>query len=353
MLIRLVAENFRNLEPLDWSPGAGQHLLLGDNGSGKTSLLEAVYLAATTRSFRTANLLECARAGSSRGRVVAEIDGTARATLAVEWSGGRRRRTHNGKVSTLAEHLATQPILAWTSAESALLTGGPSHRRRFLDRGLVAGRPGALEVLQRYREALLQKKQLLQQGGEEIETWNQVLAAVGAELLDLRRGYLARLQESFSSVLDASGSRFAGTRLVYRPSPEEGLAGAPAFFARLMRSVGTERARRLPLLGPHRDDVTLLWQEQEIRRLASAGERKLLGLALLAAQARLLVEGGRVPLVLLDDADAELDRRALARAWSGFEFLPQLLASSNRPEVFEGLAVGRRWTLQEGRLGPP
>jgi DNA replication and repair protein RecF len=353
MLVRLAAENFRNLDPLDWSPGAGQHLLLGDNGSGKTSLLEAVYLAATTRSFRTANLVECARAGTSRGRVLAEIETAARATLAVEWSGGRRRRTQNGKISTLAEHLATQPILAWTSAESALLTGGPVHRRRFLDRGLVAGRPAALEVLQRYREVLLQKKQLLQQGGEEIETWNQVLAEVGAELLRLRQDYLTRLQESFSEVLAASGSRFAGTRLVYRASPEEGLAGSAAFFARLMRSVGTERARGLPLLGPHRDDVALLWREQEIRRLASAGERKLLGLALLAAQARLLDAAGRVPLVLLDDADAELDRRALARAWKGFDFLPQLLASSNRPEVFEGLAIDRRWTLDEGRLTAP
>lgn len=350
MLVRLTTENFRNLEPLDWSPGAGVHLLLGDNGSGKTSLLEAIYLATTTRSFRTANLLECGRAGSDRGLVRVEVDGAARVALTVEWRGARRRRTSNAKVVPLAEHVGAQPILAWTAAESALLTGGPSHRRRFLDRGLVAGRPAALDTLQRYREVLTQKKQLLQQGGEEIAEWNRLLAESGAELLGLRAAYVARLERAFADVLAASGSRFAGTRLVHRPSPEEGLGGAEALFARLMRSVATERARGLPLLGPHRDDLVLLWREQEIRKLASAGERKLLGLALLAAQARLLTEDRREPLVLLDDADAELDRRALARAWLGFGFLPQILASSNRPEVFEALPIDARWRLDEGRL---
>src|SRR4029079_14676015 len=118
--------------------------------------------------------------------------------------------------------------------------------------------------------------------------------------IGLRRDYLVRLERAFATTLAASGSRFAGARLVYRPSPEEGLAGREALLARLMRSVGTERARGLPLLGPQRDDVVLTLQGQEIQRLASAGERKLLGLALLAAQSQLLVESDRIPLVLLD-----------------------------------------------------
>ena len=350
MLARLVTENFRNLEPLAWEAGAGRHLLLGDNGSGKTSVLEAIYLLATTRSFRAANLLDCCRAGTTRFLLRGDVSGNVRTTLAIEWSSRIRRRTLNGKTVSLTEHVSALPVLAWTAAEATLLTGAPTARRRFLDRGLITARPGALDALQRYREALLQKRQLLQTGGEEIGAWNDILAELGAVVIQLRSSYLARLRRAFEEVLTAAESRFAGTELVYKPSPVEGAEGAQAFRARLERSVGTERARRLPLLGPHRDEVTVLWRGQEIRRIASAGERKLLGLSLLAAQARLVAEDDRAPLVLLDDADAELDRKALARAWRGFLSLPQLFASSNRPEVFEGLDITRRWHLEEGRL---
>lgn len=350
MLVQLGAENFRNLEPLTWQPGPGSHLLLGDNGSGKTSLLEAIYLLATSRSFRTANLGECCREGSARFSLRAEVLNVARVSLAVDWSARSRRRTLNGKTVALAEHVAALPVLAWTIAEADLLTGAPALRRRFLDRGLVVARPAALEALKNYREALQHKRRLLQDGAAGIEVWNALLAQHGATVIALRRAYLERLQQTFSAVLESSGSRFSGALLAYRPSPPEGLEGAEALLARLQRSLGTERDRKLPLLGPHRDDLVLRWREREIRSTASAGERKGLGLALLAAQASILSEDGRTPLVLLDDADTELDRGALARAWSAFARLPQMIASTNRPEVFEGLAVGRRWRLDCGAL---
>lgn len=326
--------------------------MLGDNGSGKTSLLEAVYLLATSRSFRTSNLAECCREGSSRFSLSAEVNNVARTRLAIEWGARTRRRTVNGKTLTLAEHVSALPVLAWTFAESELLTGAPSLRRRFLDRGLVVERPSALETLQSYREALQQKRRLLQQGGEEIEVWNDLLATHGAQVIALRKNYLGRLQTVFAEVLVDTESKFSGATLAYRPSPAEGVDGAGAFLTRLRRSVSTERLRRLPLLGPHRDDVVLTWRGHEIRGLASAGERKGLGLAVLAAQAKLLAEDGRTPLVLLDDADTELDRGALARAWRAFRDLPQWIASTNRPEAFETLSLDHQWRLVGGRLSP-
>jgi DNA replication and repair protein RecF len=354
LLAQLAAENFRNLEPLTWEPGPGSHLLLGDNGSGKTSLLEAIYLLATSRSFRTANLADCSRAGTTRFSLRAEVENAARFSLAVDWSTRSRRRSLNGRAAPLAEHVAVLPVLAWTVAETELLTGAPALRRRFLDRGLVVARPAALEVLKNYSEALQHKRRLLQDGAVGLEVWNELIAQHGAAVIGLRRDYLARLQQAFSAVLESSGSRFSGAVLVYRPSPLEGLAGSEALLARLQRSVGTERDRKLPLLGPQRDDLVLQWREREIRTTASAGERKGLGLALLAAQASILCEDGRTPLVLLDDADTELDRGALARAWSTFVHLPQMIASTNRPEVFEDLPLGRRWRLDRGVLsGPP
>src|SRR6185436_7621679 len=109
----------------------GSHLLLGANGAGKTSLLEAIHVLATTRSFRTAQLIDCVRHGATGFNVRGEVHGERRATLEVALHERERLRLLNGKTSTLAEHLATLPVVAWTStAEAEILVGAPSARRR-------------------------------------------------------------------------------------------------------------------------------------------------------------------------------------------------------------------------------
>ena len=119
MLIRLATQDFRNLEPLAWEPEAGSHLLLGGNGAGKTSLLEAIYVAATTRSFRAGQLADCVRHGTALFHVRAEVETDHRASLEVGWVDGQRIRLLNGKIAPLSEHLSTLPVVAWTSAAEA------------------------------------------------------------------------------------------------------------------------------------------------------------------------------------------------------------------------------------------
>jgi recombinational DNA repair ATPase RecF len=106
----------------------------------------------------------------------------------------------------------------------------------------------------------------------------------------------------------------------------------------------------MPLLGPHRDELDILWGEHEIRRVASAGERKALSLLLLASAGRILEEAGRPPLYLLDDADAELAPPTHAAVWKVFPPEAQLLATSNRPRVWLTLDVGSLWEVEQGRV---
>jgi DNA replication and repair protein RecF len=107
---------------------------------------------------------------------------------------------------------------------------------------------------------------------------------------------------------------------------------------------------RRPLVGPHRDDLEIRWSEHRIRRVASAGERKALGLALIAAQGRILAEKGRSPIYLLDDADTELDQERLAAIWQAFAPAKQLIATSNRPQIWSHLGIDRHWHCQAGEL---
>ncbi|MDP9119804.1 MAG: DNA replication and repair protein RecF [Acidobacteriota bacterium] len=350
MLAAVNAERFRNLAPLVWTPGPGSHLVLGGNGAGKTSLLESIYVLATTRSFRAAQVADCVRHGSSSFDLTGEVETGHRTRLAVAWRDGARERSVNGKPTVLSEHLAVLPVVAWTAAEAEVLVGAPTARRRFMDRGVVGTRPAALELLGRYREALRQKRQLLVQGVAGMEVWNELLAACAAEVIRLRDAYVDELRRLLAEVVAKSGLTLPAVELRYRPSPAGGLAGTEAIAGELERIAPRERRRGLPLLGPHRDDLEILWGGHDIRRVASAGERKALSLLLLRAHGRVIERAGRSPVYLLDDADAELAPPTLSAVWRVFDRSPQLFASSNRPQVWLTLPVGQVWEMERGKI---
>jgi recombinational DNA repair ATPase RecF len=415
VLSYFTARGFRNLEPLDLAPAAGSHLLLGGNGAGKTSLLEAIYVLATTRSFRAGQIVDCVAHGATELELWGEVETDRRAALAVSVREGVRQRSVNGKPTSLADHLAVLPVVAWAAVEIGVLVGAPGARRRFMDRGVVATRPAALETLGRYREALRQKRELLARDGAGIEIWNELLAATAAEVIRLRAAYVEALRRELAAVLaevgevreisagaaaaaaaspavpaggpaatevlfgggaglgagagpsaggvaaesgpntGQAGLRLAEIELRYQPSPPQGLLGPAAIAAVLDRAVERERRRQQPLLGPQRDELEILWGGHELRRVASAGERKALSLLLLAAHGRVVEAAGRRPVYLLDDADAELAPPSVAAVWSVFARRVaasggQLFASSNRPQVWLTLDVDTLWEMEKGRL---
>jgi DNA replication and repair protein RecF len=307
---------------------------------------------ATTRSFRAAQIADCARHGAGSFHLEAEVETDCRSSLEVGWRDGQRIRALNGKVTPLAEHLAVLPVVAWTAAaEAEVLVGAPKARRRFMDRGVVGLRPAALETLGRYREALRQKRGLLlSDDSAGIEIWNEMLAAAAADVVALRHRYVELLKVELGRVVEASGLPFPPIELRYCPSPTHGLEGKDAIVQALERIVDRERRRQIPLIGPQRDELEILWGGHEIRRVASAGERKSLSLLLLAAHGRVMEGVGRRPTYLLDDMDAELAPGTLAAAWAVFAGAGQLFATSNRPQVWLTLEVGRVWEMERGTL---
>ena len=351
-LVELEAKGFRNLGPLHLRLGAGAHLVLGANGAGKTSLLEAIYLATTTRSFRTSQVSDCRRHGEASFWLAAEVEGVARSRLEVVWDGGRLQRRVNGQRTPLAQHLDVLPTVCWTTRDVEFLIGPPEERRRFIDRGVVASRPTLLADYTRYRRALEAKRRLLTEGkgADEIAVWNQLLADSAAVLIQHRARYVERLRSALADTLEACRLEFPGIEIEYRPSPRNGVEGRDALLETLAESLERERKLERPLHGPHRDELVIRWDDHPIRRVASAGERKALGLVCFAAQGRLLAEDGRAPLYLLDDADSELDRERLGALWRVFGQAHQVLATSNRREIWEGLEIAHRWRCEAGEL---
>ncbi len=371
MIRSLECRNLRALDDTYWELDDGAHLLLGGTGEGKTSLLEAIYLATTTRSFKTSRLSDCVKRtidpeASNDPAALASTDGfftgveaenAARARLEVAWSGaeGASRRL-NGDRSTLEEHLSQQPILAFSVADIEVLVGAPDLRRRLVDRISVALHPASLSILTRYRRTLDHKRALLAQrtgpNRGALRSFNELLADASAALIARRRLSIDALRTALLAV----NAEFPKTRfsvdVAYRSSPDFGdeEPDAAGVLNKLEQSLTHELRTRRPQAGPHRDRINVLFNGRPVAETASAGELKAIGLLLLAAQARLLQQAKRACVLLVDDVDTEMDQATLEAVWPLLNTGPQTLFSSNREAVFEGLNVGCVWDVHQGAV---
>lgn len=349
-LSSLKIHQFRNLDNTEWALLPGRQLLLGDNGAGKTSLLEAVYALATSRSFRTARLGRCCRRGGEAFFLGGSIDGSAATRLSLGWSSADGlRREVDGREASAKEYLDVFPVVCWSAGQGSALTGEPRLRRRLLDQGVVGLNPAALATRERFRAALAAKREVVASGRRaELAAWNDLFSSTAAELVRLRAEYAARLAQALKLVLEESELELPAVNLIYRPSPSEAAGGGERLRAALEAVAKKEVEGRRLLVGPQRDELELQWGGERLRDGVSAGEVKVFGLALSVARARILEGAGKAPVLLLDDVDAELDRGRLERTWRMLPRGLQTLISSNRPEVWKGLGGTPAWRLSKG-----
>lgn len=324
--------------------------MLGPNGAGKSSLLESIYLVATTRSFRTHRLAECCRLGGESFHLAAEIEGAERVHLEVSYGPDGKFRAVNGTTGPIVEHLSVCSIVSWTSRDNEIFEGPPEVRRRLMDRGIVVEHPASLALLSEYRQAVDAKRAAIDSQVGALQEWNRLLARAGAALVARRAEWVAHLESVVNRVLEESPLDLGLVELDYRPSPVEALEGEEAMVGALEGLRAKEVARGILLAGPHRDDLEISWRHGPIGSMASAGERKLLGLAFMLAQARLVAERHGEPVVLVDDLDSELDPERVEQVWELLGDERQLVATSSRKSVVNRLDAEAKWGLEGGLL---
>ena len=280
------------------------------------------------------------------------------AELAVTWGSEGLVRTLDGKAVPLAVYLGALPVVLWTNREEEILAGVPERRRRMIDAGLVAERPERVALLGRHRRVLAHKRELLRRRQPGLEAWNRLLAEAGSSLQQARAHWVESLAGRLAGVLEAAARPFPPIALRYEPSPPAGLDGVDALYESLAAAAPDELRLGRPCIGPHLDRLSIVWGatggddgSPDVSRVASAGERKALGLLLVAAQAELLEAADRPPAALVDDVDAELDLDALEAVWRVLATGRQVLATSSRQEIAPRLVGVVKWALEGGFEG--
>jgi DNA replication and repair protein RecF len=332
-LVRLEIDQFRCLARVSLTLHPAYNLFVGPNASGKTSLLEALFLLGRGRSFRTRRLDRLIRQGESGFRVVGWSEHEGRTT--VLGLGGNRQATEiriggapAGSAAELATHFPPQVI---DPEIHKLLEEGPHRRRRFLDWGVFHVEQTFMDTWHRYHRALRQRNAALKPGldAAAARLWEPELVATGVRLAEMRRAYLERL---------APAVRTLGQKLLNEEvtlsyhggwAAEESLAGA------LERSLERDRRHGVTHVGPHRADVSVRVAGQAAKDRVSRGQQKLLAAVLTLAQ--LTVQETRSPgrgALLLDDPAAELDSENLERLLAVVRELPvQLFVTALRPDL--------------------
>lgn len=313
----------RNLRPLQLQPRERFNVFVGDNGQGKTNLLEAIYTIATLRSFRTAKLTDLIAFGATEARLGARVvkDELVR-VYEVDLAPGSRKVRLDGKaVRPLSRYFGGFNVVVFTPEDLALPRGSPGDRRRFLDRGAFNFEPGFLALASDYEKVLRTRNSVLKQagqgvlGGKQVEellaVYDTQLAQLATQIISARLRFLStlgpELVKAFSAITRTGLA--AGARYVSKLVDERGVV-APAVIIeeRLREGRARDLASQSTQLGPHRDDVVLELDGREAGSFASQGQLRAIMLAWKTAELEILGRAhGDQPILLLDDVSSELD----------------------------------------------
>jgi DNA replication and repair protein RecF len=350
-LLELNVWNLRCIEDAQLELTPGVTLLWGGNGSGKTSLLEAIFLLGRGRSFRMRNNDRLIRRGQIHMRVTGRLLGPAGQTVPVglEVSRGETSARVGGRpVQSLAELAQVFPVQAVDPGVHRLVEEGGHRRRRWMDWAVFHVEPLFMDEWLRYSRTLRQRNAALKSDPAHAGAWDPELARLGEAIAQARGRFMEQLLPYWRALVSALRGLDVELHYLRGWSQEQSLLEA------LAASRAWDEGRQLTHAGPHRADISLRLDGRAAREVLSRGQQKLVAAAMILAQLRLLQDTTHTtPTLLLDDPAAELDGDHLERFIEQVRALKsQLVVTSLHAGSRLFGAPDRTFHMGQGRVQP-
>lgn len=357
-ITRAELEHFRSYEACALEPCEGVNVLLGDNGQGKTNVLEALYLCCTGRSHRTRQDRELIRWGADFAAVRVEAqrrDGSHQVEIAVPALGRRRIKVSGQEIARSGELMGHVTGVLFSPEDLRTVKDGPAERRRFVDMALSQVRPAYYYALQRYARALKQRNEALKAIAAQptlastLDAWDEQLAAAGVALTVYRRDYICKLSDVAAEIHREIADDRERLEIRYLPSVQAG-DDAGAFMEALFAAREADARRVTTTVGAHRDDVQIMVEGRDVRAFGSQGQQRTAALSMRLAELDVMREQmGEWPMLMLDDVMSELDpgrRRQLVSRLKGV----QTFITCTDIADLAGAGVGKMWRVENGAL---
>ncbi len=366
MLIEgLRIRDFRNIEKAFIEPHHRFNVFWGLNGQGKTNILEAIYLLSAVKSFRPQTNNDLIRFHSLNAQLEAKVDrgGSERIVRLEIHSKGKAVFLNDQKVKNLRDFFGSINVVMFGPEDVRLLKGGPSARRKFIDRAIFNAFPGFAFVSQQYEEVLKQRNALLKKEAKIdpilLSTYNDQFVEFGSEIVFRRLTFLETfiptLQSTFEDIFDASFTAHMEYSSQWLGEAKTQKDIADHLDRALENSVAEERSRRFTVVGPHRDDLSTQLNGKSLKAFGSQGQHRGFVLAMKIAEIKYLKERYHFsPILLLDDVSSELDR---SRNQFLFEFIRHemdgqvFITTTHRDYILLDEDL-RYWEIDGGQIKP-
>ncbi len=346
--------DFRNYERLKLNLNDRFNVIFGENGQGKTNIIESVFLCASGRSHRTAKDAELIKIGKDAYTVCLTFEKEKREqTLEISYNRGEKKKIRLNEVALnkIGEMIGVFTAVIFSPEDLQLVKEGPSERRRFIDISLSQLRPSYFFDLQQYNKILFQRNSLLKDLQENpslldtLEVWDINLAAVGARITESRRSFLKLVGEKAWEIHRKLTGGREELKIRYVPGIDAGRnAGkeelAECFLQKLKSNRDREISKGTTMYGPQRDDFELFVNDMDLKQYGSQGQQRTTVLSLKLSEMEIMKEyTGSYPVLLLDDVMSELDKNRREYLLSNLSEVQTLITCTDR-DVFHELPPG-------------
>lgn len=350
--------DFRSYSTLNLEFPPGENIFIGENGEGKTNIIEAIMYLALLSSHRISTDQPLIKLGAERAYIRAKVDADDRSTLVeleINAAKANRAKINQNPVRSQRELSGIVNSICFSPEDLDLVRGDPSERRTFMDQLLIQRSPRLAGVITDYERALKQRNSLLKSRAPltALEPWNEHLANFGSEVVAGRLTLINEIeplfQDAYKKLSEKKESSLGYKSSIPAPTVNKN-ENKEKMLAAITEVSNQERERGVSLIGPHRDDLLLNLGDHPVKGYASHGESWSIALSLRLASYQLFINNGDKPILILDDVFSELDEgrreKLLAISSSAEQTFITVAVASDLPREISGT----RYTVTSGKV---